>query len=87
MSSNPYASAFGNEQNSPMRFQVVLPADVSAISPVVSWVMRLVGELLQGRGQGLRGDVEARGVGHGHRRDGEQDSCHGNQSTASHDDC
>src|ERR1700693_1052038 len=29
----------------PMRFELSLPADVTAISPVVSWVMRLVGEL------------------------------------------
>jgi serine/threonine-protein kinase RsbW len=28
-----------------MRFEVSLPADVSAISPVVNWVMQLVGEL------------------------------------------
>jgi serine/threonine-protein kinase RsbW len=28
-----------------MRFEVTLPADVAAISPVVGWVMRLVGEL------------------------------------------
>lgn len=34
-----------NEQPDPTRFEVVLPADVNAISPVVSWVMRLVGEL------------------------------------------
>src|SRR5579864_5341750 len=35
----------GNEQSSSMRFEVTLPADVTAISPVVGWVMRLVGEL------------------------------------------
>lgn len=35
----------GNEESAPARFEVVLPADVNAISPVVSWVMRLVGEL------------------------------------------
>ncbi|HEV7969011.1 MAG TPA: ATP-binding protein [Candidatus Acidoferrales bacterium] len=28
-----------------MHFDVTLPADVAAISPVVAWVMRLVGEL------------------------------------------
>jgi serine/threonine-protein kinase RsbW len=28
-----------------MQFDVTLPADVAAISPVVAWVMRLVGEL------------------------------------------
>jgi len=34
-----------NEQSLPMRFDVTLPADVTAISPVVAWVMKLVGEL------------------------------------------
>ena len=34
-----------NEQPSPAHFEVTLPADVNAISPVVSWVMRLLGEL------------------------------------------
>lgn len=34
-----------NEQPSSAHFDVTLPADVSAISPVVGWVMRLVGEL------------------------------------------
>jgi serine/threonine-protein kinase RsbW len=34
-----------NEQPSSAHFEVTLPADVSAISPVVGWVMRLVGEL------------------------------------------
>ena len=31
-----------------MQFEVTLPADVSAISPVVDWVMRLVDELEYG---------------------------------------
>ncbi len=35
----------GNEQPTPTHFEVTLPADVSAITPVVSWVMRLLGEL------------------------------------------
>ena len=35
----------GIVKSSPMRFEVSLPADVEAISPVVAWVMRLVGEL------------------------------------------
>jgi serine/threonine-protein kinase RsbW len=35
----------GNELGSPTHFDVTLHADVAAISPVVSWVMRLVGEL------------------------------------------
>ena len=34
-----------NEQSLSTRFEVVLPADVKTISPVVAWVMRLVGEL------------------------------------------
>jgi serine/threonine-protein kinase RsbW len=32
-------------QSSPAYFEVALPADVVAISPVVGWVMRLVGEM------------------------------------------
>jgi serine/threonine-protein kinase RsbW len=39
------SGALRNEQSSSMRFEVTLPADVTAISPVVAWVMRLVGEL------------------------------------------
>jgi serine/threonine-protein kinase RsbW len=34
----------GSEQSFPVRFEVALPADVMAISPVVGWVMRLVGD-------------------------------------------
>jgi serine/threonine-protein kinase RsbW len=34
-----------NEQAAPACFDVVLPADINAISPVVAWVMRLVCEL------------------------------------------
>ena len=34
-----------NEQSSSTRFEVELAADIHAISPVVAWVMRLVGEL------------------------------------------
>lgn len=34
----------GKEQSSSTQFEVTLPADVTAISPVVAWVMRLVGE-------------------------------------------
>jgi serine/threonine-protein kinase RsbW len=40
-----------NEQSSSMRFEVTLPADVTSISPVVGWVMRLVGELEYGAGK------------------------------------
>jgi serine/threonine-protein kinase RsbW len=34
----------GKTDSSPMHFEVTLPADVTAISPVVAWVMRLVSE-------------------------------------------
>ena len=34
-----------NVQSPPMHFEVSLPADVAAISPVVVWVMHLVGQL------------------------------------------
>ena len=34
-----------NGHPSSMHFEVTLPADIMAISPVVGWVMRLVGEL------------------------------------------
>ena len=45
MGTHLHPGAAGTDPHSPMRFEVVLPADVSAISPVVGWVMRLVGEL------------------------------------------
>lgn len=45
MSKGHISGVKGNEESAPARFEVVLPADVNAISPVVSWVMRLVGEL------------------------------------------
>ena len=35
----------GNGHSAPVHFEVALSADVAAISPVVGWVMRLVGEL------------------------------------------
>jgi serine/threonine-protein kinase RsbW len=41
----------GTESTSPTRFDVILHADVAAISPVVSWVMRLVGELDYAKGK------------------------------------
>jgi serine/threonine-protein kinase RsbW len=34
-----------NSKTNSMQFEVTLPADVTAISPVVDWVMRLVDEL------------------------------------------
>ena len=37
-----------NAPTSSMQFEVTLPADVGAISPVVDWVMRLVNELEYG---------------------------------------
>ncbi|HWZ56869.1 MAG TPA: ATP-binding protein [Verrucomicrobiae bacterium] len=37
-----------SEQTNSMQFEVTLPADVAAISPVVDWVMRLVDELEYG---------------------------------------
>jgi serine/threonine-protein kinase RsbW len=40
-----YTDTTANEQPSSAHFEVTLPADISAISPVVGWVMRLVGEL------------------------------------------
>jgi serine/threonine-protein kinase RsbW len=42
---NLNTNAAGNGSSSSMNFDVTLPADVSAISPVVAWVMRLVSEL------------------------------------------
>jgi serine/threonine-protein kinase RsbW len=38
----------GNELPPTMHFEVSLPADVAAISPVVDWVMRLVNDLQYG---------------------------------------
>jgi serine/threonine-protein kinase RsbW len=35
----------GEPQASSTHFEVTLPADVTAITPVVSWVMQLIGEL------------------------------------------
>jgi serine/threonine-protein kinase RsbW len=37
--------------SSPMHFEVTLPADVAAISPVVAWVLRLVGDLENTKGK------------------------------------
>jgi serine/threonine-protein kinase RsbW len=39
------SDASSNGRPSTAHFEVSLPADVTAISPVVGWVMRLVGEL------------------------------------------
>ena len=43
MTSDLKSDPSGND-SSPMHFEVALPADVTAISPVVSWVMRLIDE-------------------------------------------
>jgi serine/threonine-protein kinase RsbW len=40
-----------NEHSSSTHFEVTLPADVTAISPVVGWIMRLVGELQYSEGK------------------------------------
>jgi serine/threonine-protein kinase RsbW len=45
MPTEPNMQAPGNERPSSTHFEVTLPAEVSAISPVVSWIMRFVGEL------------------------------------------
>src|SRR5271169_6363137 len=42
---NSNSDTLQKEESSATHFEVTLPADVSAISPVVGWVMRLVGEL------------------------------------------
>lgn len=41
----------GDERTSTAQFDVTLPADVAAISPVVGWIMRLVGELEYSEGK------------------------------------
>ncbi len=41
----------GSTHPSSMHFEVTLPGDVAAISPVVGWVMRLVGELEYSEGK------------------------------------
>ena len=45
MSTELHPELSENAQTDAMQFEVTLPADVSAISPVVDWVMRLVDEL------------------------------------------
>lgn len=39
------SGAAGNTHSSSAHFEVILPADVKTISPVVGWIMRLVSEL------------------------------------------
>jgi serine/threonine-protein kinase RsbW len=48
MATKLYSDALDNGPTSSMEFEVTLPADVTAISPVVDWVMRLVDELEYG---------------------------------------
>jgi serine/threonine-protein kinase RsbW len=45
INTNLNSNSAGNGSSSSMNFDVTLPADVSAISPVVAWVMRLVSEM------------------------------------------
>jgi serine/threonine-protein kinase RsbW len=45
MTIDPNPDTSGKEHSSSTHFEVTLPADITAISPVVGWVMRLVGEL------------------------------------------
>jgi len=45
MSTDLKLDASTNGQPPSAHFEVSLPADITAISPVVAWVMRLVGEL------------------------------------------
>jgi serine/threonine-protein kinase RsbW len=56
MAKNLISDVKENEQTSSTRFEVVLAADVHAITPVVSWVMRLVGDL--GYGEGKEFEIE-----------------------------
>lgn len=39
------SDAAGNKHSSPAHFEVILPGDVTSISPVVGWIMHLVEEL------------------------------------------
>jgi serine/threonine-protein kinase RsbW len=48
MSTELHPELSENAPTDSMQFEVTLPADVSAISPVVDWVMRLVDELEYG---------------------------------------
>ena len=45
MPTEPNTRLPGNETPSSTHFEVTLPAEISAITPVVTWIMRLVGEL------------------------------------------
>jgi len=45
MTSNANPKGSGNDTSGSMEFEVSMAADVAAITPVVTWVMRLVGEL------------------------------------------
>jgi serine/threonine-protein kinase RsbW len=48
MTTEIHSDLAGNSPTDSMQFEVTLPADVTAISPVVDWVMRLVDELEYG---------------------------------------
>lgn len=45
MTSDANSKSSGNDTSGSMEFDVTLAADVAAITPVVTWVMRMVGEL------------------------------------------
>ncbi len=45
MATDPHSDSSRNGQPSSAHFDVTMAADVAAISPVVGWVMRLIGEL------------------------------------------
>ncbi|MGH9678942.1 MAG: ATP-binding protein, partial [Candidatus Acidiferrales bacterium] len=51
MAKEPQSGTGKSGPASSMQFEVALPADVGAISPVVGLVMRLVGELEYARGK------------------------------------
>jgi serine/threonine-protein kinase RsbW len=74
MSSKKSPSLEGNAQGSRGHFVVSLPADVTAISPVVAWVMRLVNDMERAPGKefeietALR-EALANAITHGCKRD------------------
>jgi serine/threonine-protein kinase RsbW len=51
MATDLIAETAENGNSTSMHFEVTLPADVAAISPVVAWVLRLVGELENAEGK------------------------------------
>lgn len=51
MAEKHHPTPCGESSLSQTHFEVTLPAEVAAISPVVGWVMRLVGEMEYGPGK------------------------------------